>query len=58
MNKPFWQSRTLWFNVLGLILVVLEYIGTINIVDPEILATILALGNGLLRFRTNEGVRL
>mgnify|MGYP001611994866 CR=1 FL=1 len=58
MEKKWYESRTLWFNVLGLILVVLEYIGTINVIDPQIIATGLAMGNGLLRFRTNEGLKL
>lgn len=56
--KNWYESRTVWFNLLGLLVVVLEYLGQINLIDPELLGGLLGLGNVLLRFRTNEGVKI
>lgn len=58
MGKPFWQSKTLWLNAVGLAVVVLEYLGTINIGDPKLLTSILAVLNFALRFKTDEPVKL
>ncbi len=59
MTKNWFQSRTIWFNVVGLVVVILEYLGTINLpVNPEILTIALTVCNAILRFRTDEGIRL
>ena len=57
-TKAFYESKTFWVNVLGLIVVVLEYIGTINIVSPEIVASILAVLNLVLRLGVTQNTRL
>ena len=59
MNKKWYESRTLWFNVVGLVVVVLEYLGTVDVpVSMEALTGALAVGNFILRFRTNEGLKM
>lgn len=55
-QKMWYESKTLWLNGLGLALVVVEYLGKINVVDPMMLATVLGVLNFLLRLATNEGV--
>lgn len=52
--KKWYESRTLWFNLVGLLVVVLEYFSQVNWFDPQLLATLLGLGNAVLRFRTSE----
>ncbi len=56
MNKKWWKSKTLWFNAIGLLIVIAEYFGQINIITPELLALILLLGNGVLRMVTTSGI--
>ena len=56
--KEFWKSKTFWVNVIGLIIVVLQYLGTINLIKPELLAGILGFANFVLRFFTSEPIGL
>lgn len=51
------NSKTLWFNVIGGVLVVLQYLGTINLVDPQVLGALLVAGNFALRFVTSEPIK-
>lgn len=57
-TKKWYESRTIWLNVAGFIVVTLEYLGTIHLVDPEILTGVLGVLNVFLRFRTDEAVKL
>lgn len=57
-GKPVWESKTLWFNFLGLIVVVLQYAGTIHIGDPKFIEGILGVVNLVLRFYTSEPVKV
>jgi hypothetical protein len=51
-TKPFWQSSTLWINVVGIIAVFLTLILDLKIInDVEVVALIVALLNILNRFR-------
>ena len=53
-TKPFWQSKTVILNVLGLLVVIAEYLGTINIVNPELTASVLAILNLILRTNADQ----
>ena len=57
-EKLWYESRTLWVNAIGLIVVVLEYLGTINlpVLTPETVAFLLAIVNIVLRFVTSTPV--
>lgn len=55
-SKPWYQSKTVWFNVIGGVLVLAQYLGTIHIGDPRIIEGIMALGNFLLRFATDTSI--
>jgi len=57
-EKPFWESKTLWVNVIGLIIVVIQYFQGVNIpiLSPELSVAILAILNIVLRFVTNQPV--
>lgn len=50
--KPWWQSRTLAFNIITLILGFLEVWTGVYPVDPEVLVALNGFGNVLLRFIT------
>lgn len=54
--KEFWRSKTFWVNAIGLIVVVLQYLGTIDIIKPEALTGILGVVNFVLRFFTSEPI--
>lgn len=56
--KPFWQSKTLWLNVIGgAVLLAQGQFG--QVLDPDVAALVLAAANVALRFVTREplGVR-
>lgn len=54
--KKWYESKTLWINIFGFLIVVMEYAGTINIGDPEALAAGIAVINVILRFITNQPI--
>lgn len=56
--KEFWKSKTFWVNAIGLVVVSLQYLGTINIIKPEMLAGILGFANFVLSFFTSEPIGL
>lgn len=54
-TKPFWQSTTLWINFMGIVALILNVVVTSKmIVDPEIIALVVAVANILNRFRPVE----
>jgi hypothetical protein len=54
-TKPFWQSTTLWINFAGIVALILNVvIASKMIVDPDIIALIVAILNILNRFRPVE----
>lgn len=55
--KPWYESKTLWFNIAGCFAVVLQYLGIINFADEKVTEAILIVGNVLLRFKTNTGIK-
>jgi len=56
--KPIWKSKTMWFNVITLILAVLEVISGVYLIDSKVLMLINGLGNIALRFLTKTKVVL
>ena len=59
--KSIWASRTLWFNILSLLLLVLNTVSGWSEVPPEYLPYILAavnIVNLILRFLTTSAVRV
>ena len=54
--KEFWKSKTFWVNLIGLLVLVAQYSGEINVISPELLAGILGVLNFVLRFFTSEPV--
>jgi len=53
MEKKWYKSKTLWFNVIALLAVLLDDILKANIVtDPEVVALLVTVANVLLRFQT------
>lgn len=55
-EKKWYKSKTLLFNILGGVVVLLQYLGTIKAVDPELLSTVLVAVNFALRFVSNEKI--
>ena len=54
--KSWLKSKTLWFNFLGGVVgVVLTQLQSAPL-DPQILAVVLAVGNGILHFLTREPI--
>lgn len=47
--KKFWQSKTFWANIIGLVLVSLQYAGTVNWIPNDVLVFVLAILNLVLR---------
>ena len=56
--KPFWKSKTLWVNVIGLLIAVLQQLGTINWIPQETLVIVLGILNVILRFISNSSLTL
>ena len=54
--KEFWKSKTFWVNAIGLVIIVVQYFGSISIIQPEVLAGILGALNFVLRFFTSEPI--
>lgn len=57
--KLFLKSKTIWLNLAGIAVIVLQLVLDTNvIVDVDLQAIALAILNLLVRFRTNEPIRL
>ncbi len=55
--KNFWESKTLWFNLLGFAGMMFGVDGALgHVLAPEEVAAGLALGNAALRFTTTTGL--
>lgn len=54
-EKPFWKSKTLWLNLLALIIVILT--GIENAVNANISLTVITVMNIILRAVTKEAVK-
>jgi len=57
-TKLWYQSSTIWLNILGLVILALQYGLHFQVIPVEYQEFALALLNLLNRFRTNSGVTL
>lgn len=51
-KKPWWRSKTIWFNVVTVLLGFIQIVNQHFVIPPEWLAYIMGLGNVILRFIT------
>ena len=57
--KPFWQSKTIILNIVGIIVIFLQVLPNLGLpIDTEFQALILAIVNVLNRFQTSDRVSL
>ena len=54
--KHFWASKTLWLNVLGIAVIVVQTIQGEVWINPEIQILILAVLNAVMRFLTSQPI--
>lgn len=55
--KPFYQSKTIWFNILAVAALVAAQFGFNDFqLDAEVSAGVVAIVNLVLRFVTDKGV--
>jgi len=54
--RKWFESKTIWFNLLGLVVVVLQYTQTIHVGDPKMLESALLVANLLLRMVTTGSI--
>jgi hypothetical protein len=55
--KKWYQSSTIWINVVGILVLILEFVLTTNLIpDPEVIAVAVAVLNILNRFRAPKRV--
>lgn len=62
MGKPFWQSKTFWFNFVALVAALAATLGLdlglTAEVQAQIVAGVMGVVNVALRFMTREPVRM
>jgi len=56
-KKKWWQSKTLWFNAVTVVVYIAQNLSGVSWVSSEVLLTILAVGNGILRWMTTKGIK-
>ena len=54
--KKWWQSKTMWFNILSISIVVVQYGASIKVIPPELLTPIVAIINIMLRSITKTAI--
>jgi hypothetical protein len=54
LSKKWWKSKTVWFNIVSLIVFIGGELSGTDVLDPKILAIIMAFGNGVLRTMTKQ----
>lgn len=52
-TKPWYTSKTIWLNVIGFIVYLIQYQGLATIIPENIVAFIVMIGNLLLRPKTD-----
>ena len=55
-TKKWWESRTLWFNTFGTVLLVAERVQPLIPLDPLTVGTIISVGNLILRRYTTTAL--
>lgn len=56
VNKTWWKSKTLWFNIISMIVLIASVFIGVPWLDPRILAGVITVGNGILRLITKQGI--
>lgn len=54
--KKWYQSWTIWTNIIAIVLVVINHAVLSGWVTPEIEAAVIAVANVILRVKTNSGI--
>jgi len=54
VKKMWYESKTLWINIIGALFVLLQYFADQKLVDPVLVTTVLAVGNMALRLIKGE----
>ena len=55
--KKWYRSKTLWFNILSILILVIQYGGDVHIIKLELQALLMAIVNILLRSITNQSIK-
>jgi hypothetical protein len=55
--KKWYYSKTLWINLLSILILVLQYCGDIHIINLELQLLLMAIFNMLLRSITKQPIR-
>ena len=57
--KPFWQSKTIWFNLVAVIVVIAGIFGYAEFeADPQLITLVTVLANIAFRFVTKQPIAL
>ena len=56
MQKKWYQSWTIWFNIAMLVIATINELAKIIPISPAVLANVTIFGNILLRFKTTMGI--
>lgn len=55
--KNWYRSKTLWFNILSVLILVIQYCGDVHIIKLELQALLMAIINIILRAITNKPIK-
>ena len=55
-KKPWWKSKTLWFNIVSVLVWSAQGMSGITCIPDDVLITIIAVGNAVLRVITNQPI--
>lgn len=58
MSKEFYKSKTFWFNVVTILIGVVEVISNTYPIDPQVLLLINGLGNLFLRLLSGDPITI
>jgi hypothetical protein len=56
MDKQWYQSKTFWFNVITMLIGIIQVISKSYPISPELLALIVGVGNLILRSLSGEPI--
>lgn len=56
--KKWYQSKTLWYNIVTIALGIVQVVSDVYIIPTEILTLVNGIGNVVLRFLTSTGIQV
>ena len=56
-RKPWYKSRTMWFNAITVMVYIALGLQGSTVLPADILVITLAVGNGILRWITEQGIK-